>query len=72
MFNDNLLVIMVYSHWLSPGQGWGPAPGPVLCRTSHITLGLGRSLGPGQCCLHALNKAPFSPRGHVIVLIEKT
>ena len=63
---------MVYSHWLSPGPGWGPAPGPVLCRTFHITLGPGQGRSLGKCCLHALNKAPFSPRGHVIVLIEKT
>ena len=63
---------MVYSHWLTPGPGPGPAPGRVLCRTFHITLGPGQGPGPGECCLHVLNKAPFSPCGDVIVLIEKT
>ena len=66
-----MMALMVYSHWLSPGPGWGPVLGPVLCRTFHITPGPGQGPGPGQHCLHALNKAPFSPRGHVIVLIEK-
>ena len=61
---------MVYSHWLSPGLG--PAPGPVLCRTFHITLGPGQGRSLGKRCLHALNKAPFNQCGHVIVLIEKT
>ena len=58
--------LMVYSHWLSPGLG------PVLCRTFHITPGPGQGRSPGKRCLHALNKAPFSPRSHVIVLIGKT
>ena len=54
----------------------GTGAGTVLCRTFHITPGPGQGPGQGQglgqCCLHALNKAPFSPCGHVIVLIEKT
>ena len=61
------ITLMVYSHWLSLGPGWGPAPGLVLCRTFHVTPGPGQAPGPRQHCLHALNKAPFSPRGHVIV-----
>ena len=68
--------LMVYSYWLGPGPGPRPAPGPVLCRTFHITPGPGQGPGPGpgpgECCLHVLNKAPFSPCGDVIVLNEKT
>ena len=39
---------MVYSHWLTPGPGPRPRPGlgrmgcMILCRTFHITLGLGQ------------------------------
>ena len=37
---------MVYSHWLGPEPGQGPGPGPVLCRTFHITQESGPESGP--------------------------